>query len=202
MLNYKPISLLTSFSTIFERVIYSILKFHIHSNNIPKQEYCGFRTNSSTELTTHILTKNILTALHNLLIQGLFFDHTKTFDCVKHDILVAKLECYGINGKAGDMIKSCLNDRYHRVIMKSEFSKNCSDWDRNHQGVPQGATLGPLFFLSYINDLPYIINNLSKPTMFADDTSIIFSNSESTDYATELVVPLDKINLCFAIYYH
>ena len=113
---------------------------------------------------------------------------------MKHDTLVAKLECYGINGKAGDLIKSYLNDMYHRVIIKNEFSKNCSDWDKDQQGVPQSATLGSLFFLLYSNDVPYVINNISKPTLFTDDTSIIFSNSESTD-ATEFIAPFDKINL-------
>lgn len=54
--------------------------------------------------------------------------------------------------------------------------------------------LGPLFFLLYINDLPYKINNISKPIVFANNTSIIYSNSDSTDYVTEFIVTFDKIN--------
>jgi hypothetical protein len=50
-----------------------------------------------------------------------------------------------------------------------------------------------------MNDLAYIINNISKPTLFTDDTSIIFCNSESIDCATEFIVTFDRINLCFAI---
>jgi len=61
---------------------------------------------------------------------------TKAFDCVQCDILLAKLEYYGKNGKAGDLIKSYLNDRYQRVILKSEYSKNSSGWDKVKQGVP------------------------------------------------------------------
>jgi len=66
-------------------------------------------------------------------------------------------------------------------------------------GVPQGSILGPLFFLLYIKDLPDIINNISKSTLFADDTSIKFSNSDSTDHAKEFIMTFDKINLWFAI---
>ena len=52
------------------------------------------------------------------------------------DKLLAKLEYYGMNGKAGDLIKPYLNDRYQRVTLKNEYSKNSSDWDKIQQGVP------------------------------------------------------------------
>jgi hypothetical protein len=64
--------------------------------------------------------------------------------------------------------------------------------------VSQGSILSPLFFLLYINNLPHI-SNISKPTLFADNTSIIFSNSDSSSYASEFIVIFDKINLWFAI---
>jgi len=64
-----------------------------------------------------------------------------------------------------------------------------------NRGVPQGSILGSLFFLLYSNDLPYIINNISKLTLFTDDTNIIFSNSNSIDHATEFIVTFDKMNL-------
>ena len=82
----------------------------------------------------------------------LFCDFTKTFDCVKHDILLTKLEYFGISGKTGDVIKSYLNDREQRIIIKNEYSKNNSNLDKVKQGVPQGSILGPLFILLYIND--------------------------------------------------
>ena len=91
MSKYGPISLLTSFSKIVQRVIYNRWQFHIHSNNILAQEENGFRSNSSNELATDNL-KNIWTALENkLLVGGLFCDFTKEFDCMEHDILLAKL---------------------------------------------------------------------------------------------------------------
>jgi len=71
---------------------------------------------------------------------------------VKHDILLTKLEYFGISGKTGDVIKSYLNDREQRIIIKNEYSKNNSNLDKVKQGVPQGSILGPLFILLYIND--------------------------------------------------
>ena len=71
---------------------------------------------------------------------------------MKHDILLTKLEYFGISGKTGDVIKSYLNDREQRIIIKNEYSKNNSNLDKVKQGVPQGSILGPLFILLYIND--------------------------------------------------
>ena len=86
------------------------LQIHIHSNILAQEQY-GFRTNYSTKLVTYNLTNNILTALDNkLLIGGLSCNVTKAFDCVKHDTLLAKFGHYGINGMAGDLIKSYLNE--------------------------------------------------------------------------------------------
>jgi hypothetical protein len=116
-----------------------------------------------------------------LSLGGLFCDLTKAFDCVNHDVLLAKLEFYNINGKAGKLIKSYLTDIYHRTLISNSYSKGISDWQKVKQGVPQGSILGPLFFLLYINDLPYLINKISKPILYADDTSILCFNSNSTE---------------------
>jgi hypothetical protein len=197
MANCRPISLLTSFSKIFEKVIYSRVH-HIDVNNILAQEQYGFRTKSSTELATYNLINNILLALNSKLsVGGLFCDLTKAFDCVNHDVLLAKLEFYGINGKVGKLIKSYLNDRYQRTLINDNYSKCISDWQKVKQGVPQGSILGPLFFLLYSNDLPYLINKISKPILYADDTSIICFNSDSTEHVTILKTILVEIKEWF-----
>ena len=188
------------FPKFFETVIYNRLQFHINSNNILVQEQYSFRTNSSAKIATYNLINDILTALDNKLIGGgLSCNLTKAFDCVKHDILLGKLEHCGINDKAGDLKKSYLNDRYQREIIKHEYYKNTSVRDKVRHSVPQDSIFGPLFFLLYIKDVPYIISNISTSTLFADDTSIKFSNSDSTDHATEFIMTFDNINLWIAV---
>jgi hypothetical protein len=107
--NDRPISLLTSFSKIFEKVIYDIIYHHINYNHILVDEQFGFRHASSTDIASYNLTINILTALNNkLLVGGIFCELHKAFDCVNCDILLSKMEFYGISGKANNLIKPYL----------------------------------------------------------------------------------------------
>ena len=105
---------------------------HIKVNNILAMEKYGFRNNSSTEIASHNLINNILIALNNKMwVGGIFCDLTKAFDYVNHNILLSKLEFCGITGRANNLIKSYLNDRYQRVLIKNSYSKNCfSDWGK------------------------------------------------------------------------
>jgi hypothetical protein len=121
--NYRPISLLTSFSKILE-VIFKRLHNHVNNNNILAQEQFGFRNNSSIETASYYLINNILEALNNkFIVGGIFCDLTKAFDCVNHNILLSKLEFYGITGSAYNLMKSYLNDGYQRVLIKDIYSK-------------------------------------------------------------------------------
>jgi hypothetical protein len=71
------------------------------------------------------------------------------------------------------------------------------DWGKVKQGVPQGSILGPLFFLLYMNDLLGIINYISKPTIFADDTNISFTHSNNIDFKSEINIVIQKISKWF-----
>jgi hypothetical protein len=176
--NYRPISLLTSFSKGFEKVMQSRLLKHLNKYNILSMEQYGFRTKLTTDKATYTLNNEVLKALNNkLIVGGIFCDLDKAFDCVNHDILLSKLEFYGISGRENVLYKSYLNDRLsiNQIVLiynKNHSYSTLSNWAKIKHCVPQGSILGSLLFLLYINNLPKIINNKSLPILFADDTSI------------------------------
>jgi hypothetical protein len=163
------------------------------SNNILVNEQYGFRSNSSTEKALYKLLNEILTALNNKkLVGGFFCDLKKAFVCVNFDILLSKLEFYGMVGKSNALVKSYLKDRYQRVLINNwHFHSN---WGSVNNGVPQGLILGPLLFLLYINDLPNIIISKCKLVLFADDTSIIITNSIPADFENNIIKIFKDIN--------
>jgi hypothetical protein len=110
--NYRPISLLTSFSKVLEKIIYDRLLNYIEANNILHVEQFGFKT-SSTEKASYELIDDIIDALHNgMKVGGIFCDLQKAFNSVIHYILLTKFVFYGITEITHKLIKSYLQGRY------------------------------------------------------------------------------------------
>jgi hypothetical protein len=109
--NYRPISLLPAFSKVFEKVIYSRLYQHLTPNKILSNDQYGFRTTSATNRASLKLLNEILLALNNkLTVGGIFCDLKKAFDFVNHQMLLTKVEHYGIVGIVNSLITSYLSN--------------------------------------------------------------------------------------------
>ena len=169
--NYRPISLLSAFSKIFEKVMYARMYDFLSHNSILNENQFGFRRGRSCEQALLTAQNEILKSLSNKQISLLLLiDFSKAFDMVDHEILLNKLNNYGIRGIANDWFKSYLSDRTQYVTINGRKSSNRDML----YGVPQGSILGPLLFIIYINDFPNVCENCTF-ILYADDANILIS---------------------------
>ena len=124
---------------------------------------------------------------------GVFIDLSKAFDTVDHDILLKKLQFYGIDGITNKWFKNYLTNR-KQYIQFTEVEK--TDLQLVKCRVPQGSILGPLLFLLYVNDLPSA-SQLIDPIMFADDTNLFYSDENINTLFTTVNNELQNINEWF-----
>jgi len=170
--NYRPISVLNSFSKIYEKVFLNRLNDYLTSLNFFHDGQFGFRKNRSTQLALVSFLDTITEALdNNHYVISLFLDLSKAFDTIDHHILLRKMHNLGIRGVALEYIKSYLTNRFQCVTIDG----TSSDLRGVICGVPQGSILGPILFLIYINDLQYC-SSLLKLLLFADDTTLLYSS--------------------------
>ena len=173
--NYRPISLLSNLSKLFERAMHTRLYNFIDKTGQFYDKQFGFRKKYSTN---HALLSIIEGIKNNLdkktFVCGVFIDLEKAFDTVNHLILLKKMEHYGIRGVANQWFTSYLSSRLQKV----KIDNICSTFLDITCGVPQGSILGPLLFLIYINDMRNAVKH-SEIHHFADDTNLLCSDKDS-----------------------
>ena len=171
--NYRPISILPCFSKLLERIMYNRVYNHLNEFGILYKKQFGFQKAHSTEhaiLQLQSMWKIVVEQIHEAFKSGeftlaVFIDLSKAFDTVDHQILVKKLEKYGLSGEILEWFSNYLTNRKQFIEYGNCTKKTWTNFELIKCGVPQGSILGPLLFLMYVNDI-----------MFADDTNFFFSH--------------------------
>lgn len=184
--NYRPISILSVFSKVFESLLCPILTAHFKVDLAPQQH--GFCAKKST--TTNLL--HYVNDLSKLVdsrkqVDSIYTDFSSAFDKVDHKILLHKLSNIGIIGQLWSWFKSYLTNRKQRVVVKGHQSLPYS----SVSGVPQGSHLGPVLFIIFVNDIVDSIKH-STCSIFADDLKLYRVIDASTD-AVLLQEDLDSV---------
>ncbi len=187
--NYRPISLLSCVSKVFEKIVFRHVFNFFRDNLTITVHQSGFIPGDSTVNQLVHLYHVFCEALNKgKEIRVVFCDISKAFDKVWHRGLIHKLKTAGIRGKLLSWFISYLENRKQRVIIEGQSST----WKPIKAGVPQGSVLGPLLFLIYIND---IINNVdSQVKLFADDTSLFIIVEDPVTAAKSLNSDLNSIS--------
>ena len=184
---YRPISILSAVSKVFEKIVYRKVYDHFTEHSLLSDKQSGYRQHHSTQQQLLYLTHNLYKSLdlgHDFT--AIYLDISKYFDKIWHKGLLYKCKYeFGITGRLLDWFRSYLKDRQQRVKIRDTYSTT----QTINAGCPQGSVLGPLLALIYLNGLS---NRTQHDILFfADDTSIYASYTKTDLLTTQLSLQKD-----------
>ena len=173
--NYRPVSILPSVSKIFEKNMYEDINKFMDDKLSPY--LCGFRKGYNTQYCLLIMPEKWKKASIIKKVAGaLLTDLSKSFDCLHHDVLIAKLEAYGFGHSSLILIYNYPSGRKQRTKVNNVYS----EWNELETGVQQGSILGPLIFNIYINDIFYFVYEDTVANFADDNTPYTIQNNIET----------------------
>ena len=166
--NYRPISLTCLVMKTFERLLKD--KILLLTHHMLDERQHGFLSKKSCTTNMAGFCDSLALSLNDCVRTDIiYFDFSKAFDSVNHDILLHKLKYfYNLDGRLLKFITNYLCDREQQVVIGNSTSTRKAVLS----GVPQGSILGPILFVLFINDLPKGLSHGTELALYADDTKI------------------------------
>ena len=179
--NYRPVSLLSVVSKVFEKLVNNRIVDHLEKCGLFSDFQYGFRSCRSTANLLTVVSDIIARAFNRSgATRAVALDISKAFDRVWHAGLLHKVKSYGISGQIFRLISSFLSNRRLRVVLDGNSSQ---EYPVN-AGVPEGSILGPPLFLLYINGLPDDV--ICDIAIYADDTTLYSKCDRASDLWQQL----------------
>ena len=178
--DWRPISQICLPGKILEKIIHAQLSHYLDINNILAENQYGFRKGLSTSITIFEVLKQLYGNWNDKVYSGcVFVDFSRAFDSIDHNILLEKLELYGLDAVPLALIRNYMSCRKQITIVNGHKSSQKTVT----YGTAQGSILGPLIFILYVNDIFKSLDQDNSVFMYADDTLLI-SKAETIEEVT------------------
>lgn len=179
---YRPINMVPTYEKLLETVANNQMREYVEQERLLTNFQAGFRRKHSCESALQTVISRWKSALSEGRVVGVvFIDFRRAFETINRELLILKLQKYGIEGSVLKWFTEYLQAR----SQQTKYNGEVSTVKENKHGVPQGTVMGPDLFVLYINDIVNVINNCELQ-LFADDT-ILFIESEDVESVVQKI---------------